>query len=60
MPMYEYACPECGARFEKLRRMSEADSPSRCTVCGAENAQRVISTFCAAGGCGPGGNGRFT
>jgi putative FmdB family regulatory protein len=59
MPMYEYLCPECGARFEKLRRMSEADSPSRCAVCGADNAQRVMSTF-AAGGCGTDSSGRFT
>ena len=59
MPMYEYACPECGVKFEKLRRTSEADSPARCACCGAENSRRVLSTF-AAGGCGTGGNGRFT
>ena len=57
--MYEYACPECGVKFEKLRKMSEADSPARCACCGAENSRRVLSTF-AAGGCGNGGNGRFT
>lgn len=59
MPMYEYACPDCGAKFEKLRRMSEADAPMRCPECGKESAQRQMSTF-AASGCGSGGNGRFT
>jgi len=59
MPMYEYACPECGAKFEKLRKMSEADSPAPCACCGAENARRIMSTF-AAGGCGADASGRFT
>ncbi len=58
MPIYEYVCPECGARFEKLRRMSQADVPANCAVCGNANAPRAISSF-AAGGCGPGGGGRF-
>jgi len=57
--MYEYACPECGAKFEKLRKMSEADSPAPCACCGAENARRIMSTF-AAGGCGADASGRFT
>ena len=59
MPMYEYACPDCGARFEKLRKMSVAGSPARCTCCGAENAPRVMSTFAAAG-CGADSSGRFS
>ncbi len=59
MPLYEYACPKCGARFEKLRRMSEADLPAKCVVCGAEDAQRILSCF-AAGGCGTDASGRFT
>lgn len=59
MPMYEYICPECGAKFEKLRRMSEADQPARCVMCGGEKAARTLSTF-AAGGCGTDSSGRFT
>jgi putative FmdB family regulatory protein len=57
--MYEYACPECGAKFEKLRRMSEADAPVPCTTCGAQTARRTLSSF-ATGGCGAGPNSRFT
>ena len=59
MPMYEYACQQCGASFEKLRRMSEAEAPAVCPKCNATDARRQLSCF-AAGGCGTGGNGRFT
>ncbi len=47
MPLYEYACLECGHEFDKLRRASEADSPVACPECNAENARRMISVFSA-------------
>ncbi len=41
MPVYEYQCQDCGARFELRQKFS--DSPlSCCSTCGGE-AKRVIS-----------------
>ena len=41
MPLYDYKCPECEARFEVHHGFSE--SPGACPECGAENIQRVIT-----------------
>lgn len=57
MPMYEYRCQECNARFEQLRRMSEADTNLICPKCESKRVERLLSAF-AAHGCG--GGGRFT
>ncbi len=67
MPMYEYYCPTCKARFEKLRSMSASDDAVRCGE-GHHGARRLVSVFAmgnrstesvpvAAGGgcCGGGG-----
>lgn len=45
MPVYEYVCPQCEARFELLRSMSQADSPTCCPECKAEGARRALSRF---------------
>ncbi len=37
MPKYDYACPECGARFEREAPVSEAGSAAACPVCGTES-----------------------
>ncbi|MEI6002854.1 zinc ribbon domain-containing protein [Paraburkholderia bengalensis] len=39
MPVYDYACAECGA-FETVRRIAERDEPAECPRCGA-SAERV-------------------
>ncbi len=49
MPMYEYRCQECGAKYEQLRRMSDADKDLECPSCGSRNVRREISA-CAIGG----------
>jgi putative FmdB family regulatory protein len=55
MPLYEYRCSSCGARFEQLRRMSEADTGTACPKCSSEQVKRELSTFAAKmeGGLGP-------
>jgi putative FmdB family regulatory protein len=65
MPIFEYACDDCGTKFEKLvRRSSEADAV-RCPSCGQDHLTTQYSTFAAraaesksdrqpAGGCGGG------
>jgi putative FmdB family regulatory protein len=44
MPIYEYICSECGADFELLRSLSEADKGADCPHC-HKPAQRKLSTF---------------
>ena len=51
MPIYEYACLECGHEFEKIQKMS--DAPARkCPACGRLKARRQISrsSFVLKGG----------
>ena len=42
MPMYEYACPDCGFQFEKLQKF-EDKAIKICLNCRKRNAHRVIS-----------------
>lgn len=41
MPIYEFECEGCGARFEELAGPGEAAS---CPRCGAARARRLLST----------------
>jgi putative FmdB family regulatory protein len=59
MPLYEYRCEKCGKRFEKLRRMQDADQGVECPECESEEVERLLSSF-ATGGCGAGAGSRFT
>jgi len=52
MPLYEYICQKCEARFDALRAMSDADAPIACPACGSEETGRAISLFSAIGGEG--------
>jgi putative FmdB family regulatory protein len=40
MPIYEFECEECGARFEEL---VVAGGASACPSCGAERTRRLYS-----------------
>lgn len=56
MPIYEYRCRKCGARFELRRNMADSDSEIKCPECGKECPERVISLFGTASsstGCAP-------
>ena len=44
MPIYEYYCAECGAEFEMIRPVSQADEPATCEKCGSP-ARRQLTTF---------------
>ena len=46
MPIYEYICPECNTKFEKLRSLNDADKKCECPRCHAE-ASRKLSVFSA-------------
>jgi putative FmdB family regulatory protein len=70
MPVYEYYCPTCSAKFEKLRPMTASDDGVTCSA-GHTGARRLISLFARAsrdgealemampsgGGCACGGGG---
>jgi len=52
MPLYEYACPKCGRRFEELVR---ADAPApACPQCGSKDGERLICAPAAAPQAGTG------
>jgi len=61
MPLYEYVCADCGARFTRLQPMSAPREGNACPECSATQTRRVVSTFArtagdatAAAACGPG------
>jgi putative FmdB family regulatory protein len=47
MPTYQYACPDCGAEFEKVQKFS--DNPiKKCPTCGKTKVHRVINRISVA------------
>jgi putative FmdB family regulatory protein len=50
MPIYEYVCLDCGAHFDALRSMRDADAPINCQDCESLHTQRAISVFFAQSG----------
>lgn len=49
MPLYEYACSQCGRRFELLVR---SDTIPTCPQCGARELKKLLSTFAVSVGGG--------
>jgi putative FmdB family regulatory protein len=47
MPIYEFECEECGARFEELVAAGVETAP--CPECGAERTRRLISAVSPPG-----------
>jgi putative FmdB family regulatory protein len=44
VPVHEFACKACGARFEELVRAAGDDELS-CPQCGSEAVERLFSSF---------------
>lgn len=42
MPLYDFACSECGHRFERLQKMSDPD-PRDCPACGQPAVSRQVT-----------------
>lgn len=38
MPLYEYSCPGCGERMEKVRSLSDRANGPECPSCGEQTA----------------------
>ncbi|MBV9617206.1 MAG: zinc ribbon domain-containing protein [Ktedonobacteraceae bacterium] len=49
MPMYEYYCSDCQAKFELLVSYKHADDVV-CTKCRGEKVRRLLSVFAAQRG----------
>jgi putative FmdB family regulatory protein len=47
MPIYEFECEECGARFEELVAADAAGVA--CSACGAARTRRLLSTVSPPG-----------
>ena len=50
MPIYEYACQECGEQFETMTSMSKRDRGVKCPECGGKKVERKLSVFAAGSG----------
>ncbi len=49
MPLYEYECMTCQARFDRLTSMASADT-AQCPRCGGSQARRLLSVIAGLGG----------
>jgi putative FmdB family regulatory protein len=50
MPIFEYACDDCGTKFEKLVRRAADEGDLRCPSCGHDHLTTQYSTFAARSG----------
>jgi putative FmdB family regulatory protein len=57
MPIYEYRCADCEARFEDLVATSAQRDEAQCPSCEGRNTQRLLSTFAGHTGAGAAGSG---
>jgi putative FmdB family regulatory protein len=55
MPMYEYYCADCRAKFELLAPYTKADAVATCQQCHGSRVRRMVSVFQARRG----GDGEF-
>jgi putative FmdB family regulatory protein len=54
MPLYEYFCKNCGKRFDKMVRFSEASFAPECPYCSSQETSKQISTFASLSTAGGG------
>jgi len=50
MPIYEYTCKSCNAKFEHLVRSMNAETKAPCPSCGSEQTARALSVFAVSSG----------
>lgn len=55
MPIFEFVCPACGKRFERI--LKQAADSAACPACGTVAARQVsaasVGGAVASGGCAP-------
>jgi len=47
MPIFEYECRACGARFESI--VSSAAAQAACQKCGSPEVEKLLSVFAVRG-----------
>jgi putative FmdB family regulatory protein len=47
MPIFEYQCRECGAKFERIVLSGRDATP--CKQCGSERVNQLLSVFAVVG-----------
>ena len=45
MPIYEYRCKECGAKFSRLQKIGASAEGVKCPKCQSEKVERLLSSF---------------
>ena len=45
MPIYEYTCESCKAKFEQLIRTMGGETKVKCPECGSPKTARTLSVF---------------
>jgi putative FmdB family regulatory protein len=48
MPIFEYQCRECGAKFEKI--VNSSNGKVTCKKCESQKVTQLLSVFAVAGG----------
>ena len=54
MPIYEYTCRECNAKFEQLVRTMSGEQKFQCPKCGSSKTARALSVFAVSAEGGKG------
>jgi putative FmdB family regulatory protein len=49
VPLYEYACKSCDAKFEQLIRAADRDAKVKCPECGSMKTTRALSLISVGG-----------
>jgi putative FmdB family regulatory protein len=49
VPLYEYACKSCDAKFDQLVRTADRDSTVKCPQCGSARTARALSLVAVGG-----------
>jgi len=49
MPIYEFKCKKCGTLYESLCFRSNGEDRGPCPSCGAEDSEKMMSTFASMG-----------
>ena len=52
MPIFEYVCQECGAKFEKI--VASSSVKAVCTQCSSTQVERLLSVFAVSAGSSAG------
>ena len=51
MPIFEYQCPDCGTKFEKI--VGSGTATVACKNCGSPHVEKLLSVFAVSGAARP-------